>query len=334
MACIGIFDSGEGGLSVLKEITRLLPDEKYIYYSDNAYCPYGEKSPEFIQVRACAITEELLRRGADIIVVACNTATAAAISKLRSDYSDAASDAVRERVLALTGGRHDHIRFIGMEPAVKPAALGTKSGTIGVLATAGTLKGSKYLNTKGSVDDNVRVVEHVGRGFVELVESGCLSGKEAESTVRASLSPLLQAGADIIVLGCTHYPFLLPVLQQVAGPGIRFIDPAPAVARQLVHVMSEEHLLSPEKAGAALSQSSESLSNSATARTLNPAPARTLNPAPARSGNPSHARSGSPAPAPARSGDLVHHGTPAVTLLSSGDPAPLNHLFSMIYCGR
>lgn len=346
MACIGIFDSGEGGLSVLKEITRLLPDEKYIYYSDNAYCPYGEKSPEFIQVRACAITEELLRRGADIIVVACNTATAAAISKLRSDYSDAASDAVRERVLALTGGRHDHIRFIGMEPAVKPAALGTKSGTIGVLATAGTLKGSKYLNTKGSVDDNVRVVEHVGRGFVELVESGCLSGKEAESTVRASLSPLLQAGADIIVLGCTHYPFLLPVLQRVAGPDIRFIDPAPAVARQLVHVMSEEHLLSPEKAEEALPQSSKPLPNSATARTraLNPAPdgsgdsARASSDSPSRSDNPS--RSGNPAPdgsgdpAPARSGDLVHHGTPAVTLLSSGDHAPLNHLFSMIYCGR
>ena len=330
MACIGIFDSGEGGLSVLKEITRLLPDEKYIYYSDNAYCPYGEKSPEFIQVRACAITEELLRRGADIIVVACNTATAAAISKLRSDYSDA----VRERVLALTGGRHDHVRFIGMEPAVKPAALGTKSGTIGVLATAGTLKGSKYLNTKGSVDDNVRVVEHVGQGFVELVESGCLSGKEAESTVRASLSPLLQAGADIIVLGCTHYPFLLPVLQQVAGPGIRFIDPAPAVARQLVHVMSEEHLLSPEKADEALPRSSEPLPNSATARTraLNPVPAGSGDPAPARSGDPALARSGDPALA--RSGDLVHHGTPAVTLLSSGDPAPLNHLFSMIYCGR
>lgn len=316
MACIGIFDSGEGGLSVLKEITRLLPDEKYIYYSDNAYCPYGEKSPEFIRVRACAITEELLRRGADIIVVACNTATAAAISKLRSDYSDAASDAVRERVLALTGGRHDHIRFIGMEPAVKPAALGTKSGTIGVLATAGTLKGSKYLNTKGSVDDNVRVVEHVGWGFVELVESGCLSGKEAESTVRASLSPLLQAGADIIVLGCTHYPFLLPVLQRVAGPGIRFIDPAPAVARQLVHVMSEERLLSPEKADEALLRSFEPLPNSATARTHAGDSARASSDSPSRSGNPSNA------------------GVPAVTLLSSGDPTPLNHLFSMIYRGR
>ena len=236
MACIGIFDSGEGGLSVLKEITRLLPDEKYIYYSDNAYCPYGEKSPEFIRVRACAITEELLRRGADIIVVACNTATAAAISKLRSDYSDAASDAVRERVLALTGGRHDHIRFIGMEPAVKPAALGTKSGTIGVLATAGTLKGSKYLNTKGSVDDNVRVVEHVGRGFVELVESGCLSGKEAESTVRASLSPLLQAGADIIVLCSSddeYATYAIPAFNYLNGRAMFIVAGAPACMEEL-----------------------------------------------------------------------------------------------------
>ena len=318
MACIGIFDSGEGGLSVLKEITRLLPDEKYIYYSDNAYCPYGEKSPEFIQERARAITENLLAKGADIIVVACNTATAAAIAMLRAEFSDVTSDVVRERVLSLTGGRHDHIRFIGMEPAVKPAALGTKSGTIGVLATAGTLKGSKYLNTKGSVDDNVRVVEHVGRGFVELVESGCLSGKEAESTVRASLSPLLQAGADIIVLGCTHYPFLLPVLQQVAGSDIRFIDPAPAVARQLVHVMSEEKLLSAGIVSEALSKASEPLSESATALS--------------RSNYPVHA--GIPADTLLSSGDPAHHGTPAVTLLSSGDPAPLNHLFSMIYCGR
>ncbi len=242
MATIGIFDSGEGGLSILREITRLLPDDKYIYFSDNAHCPYGEKSPEYIQARARVITETLLREGADIIVVACNTATAAAISVLRAEYSDAASEEVRSRVLALTSGRHDHVRFIGMEPAVKPAALGTRTGVVGVLATAGTLKGSKYLKTKGSVDDNVNVVEHVGTGFVELVESGKLSGPETEAVVSASLEPLLKANADIIVLGCTHYPFLLPVLQKVAGPGIRFIDPAPAVARQLVHVMTEEHL--------------------------------------------------------------------------------------------
>lgn len=254
MIKIGVFDSGEGGLSVLKEITRLLPEAEYIYYSDNAHCPYGEKSPEYIQDRARAITELLLKEGADVIVVACNTATAAAISVLRSEYSDASSQEVHDRVQKLTGGRHDHICFIGMEPAVKPAALGTRTGVVGVLATAGTLKGSKYLKTKESVDDQVNVFEHVGRGFVELVEEGRLSGSEAEEVVKASLGPLLSAGADIIVLGCTHYPFLLPVLQKVAGPDIRFIDPAPAVARQLVHVLERDGMLSAGEASSALAR--------------------------------------------------------------------------------
>lgn len=254
MIKIGVFDSGEGGLSVLKEITRLLPEAEYVYYSDNAHCPYGEKSPEYIQDRACAITERLLREGTDVIVVACNTATAAAISVLRSEYSDASSQEVRDRVQKLTGGRHDHICFIGMEPAVKPAALGTRTGVVGVLATAGTLKGSKYLKTKESVDDQVNVFEHVGRGFVELVEEGRLSGSEAEDVVKASLGPLLSAGADIIVLGCTHYPFLLPVLQKVAGPDIRFIDPAPAVARQLVRVLKRDGMLSAGEASSALAR--------------------------------------------------------------------------------
>lgn len=254
MIKIGVFDSGEGGLSVLKEITRLLPEAEYVYYSDNAHCPYGEKSLEYIQDRACAITERLLREGADVIVVACNTATAAAISVLRSEYSDASSQEVRDRVQKLTGGRHDHICFIGMEPAVKPAALGTRTGVVGVLATAGTLKGSKYLKTKESVDDQVNVFEHVGRGFVELVEEGRLSGSEAEDVVKASLGPLLSAGADIIVLGCTHYPFLLPVLQKVAGPDIRFIDPAPAVARQLVRVLKRDGMLSAGEASSALAR--------------------------------------------------------------------------------
>lgn len=254
MIKIGVFDSGEGGLSVLKEITRLLPETEYVYYSDNAHCPYGEKSPEYIQDRARAITERLLKEGADVIVVACNTATAAAISVLRSEYSDASSPEVRDKVRELTGGRHDHICFIGMEPAVKPAALGTRTGVVGVLATAGTLKGSKYLKTKESVDDQVNVFEHVGRGFVELVEEGRLSGSEAEDVVKASLGPLLSAGADIIVLGCTHYPFLLPVLQKVAGPDIRFIDPAPAVARQLVHVLERDGMLSAGEASSALAR--------------------------------------------------------------------------------
>lgn len=262
MIKIGVFDSGEGGLSVLKEITRLLPEAEYVYYSDNAHCPYGEKSPEYIQNRARAITERLLTEGADVIVVACNTATAAAISVLRSEYSDASSQEVRDKVRELTGGRHDHICFIGMEPAVKPAALGTKTGVVGVLATAGTLKGSKYLKTKESVDDQVNVFEHVGRGFVELVEEGRLSGSEAEDVVKASLGPLLSAGADIIVLGCTHYPFLLPVLQKVAGPDIRFIDPAPAVARQLVRVLKRDGMLSAGEASSALARNASAVPSS------------------------------------------------------------------------
>ncbi len=221
---IGVFDSGSGGLSVLREILRVLPGERFAYYADNANCPYGERTPEFIQNRSRAITEHLLSLGAQIIVVACNTATAAAISTLRNEYP---------------------VRFIGMEPAVKPAALSSKTGVIGVLATAGTLKGSKYLTAKGIYEDDVKIVEHVGQGFVELVENGILDGQRAEETVRNSLQPLLDAGADRIVLGCTHYPFLRDVIQRVAGPGVQIIDPAPAVARHLIDVMKEEGLLSP-----------------------------------------------------------------------------------------
>jgi len=235
MATIGIFDSGVGGLSVLREIVRMLPAEKYIYFSDNAYCPYGEKSQGLILERAQEITGYMLFKGADIIVVACNTATAAAIAALREEYSEP-----NDRVRMLTGGRLDHVKFIGMEPAVKPAALGTKTGVIGVLATAGTLHGSKYLNTKGQWEDEARIVEHVGQGFVELVESGELTGAHAEEVVGASLRPLLDEGADTIVLGCTHYPFLKETISKLAGPDIRIIDPAPAVARQLVKVMDEE----------------------------------------------------------------------------------------------
>ena len=206
----------------MKEIRKVLPSAHYIYYSDNAHCPYGEKSQEYIRDRARFITRLLLERGADVIVVACNTATGAAIATLREEFD---------------------VPFIGMEPAVKPAALGTRSGVIGVLATAGTLKASKYLNTKGLYQDDVRIEEHVGEGFVQLVERGELDGPEAERVVRESLQPLLDAGADTIVLGCTHYPFLLPVIQRIAGPGVRVIDPAPAVARQVVHILTERGLI-------------------------------------------------------------------------------------------
>ena len=219
MATVGVFDSGSGGLSVLREIRKILPRERYIYYSDNAHCPYGEKSPEYITERGRAITRELISRGADAVVVACNTATAAAIATLRAEFP---------------------IPFVGMEPAVKPAALGTRTGVIGVLATAGTLNGLKYLNTRGRFEDAVRIVEHVGAGYVELVESLELEGPHAEQVVGASLKPLLDEGADIIVLGCTHYPFLLPVMQKLASPEVSFIDPAPAVARRLQDILRQE----------------------------------------------------------------------------------------------
>lgn len=225
MATIGIFDSGSGGLSVFREVRRVLPYERYIYFSDNANCPYGEKSREFITDRARAITSLLLGKGADVIVIACNTATAAAIATLRQEYPN--------------------VPFVGMEPAVKPAALGTKSGVIGVLATAGTLKASKYLDTRDRFTEGITVVEHVGSGFVELVESLELDTPKAYTTVKSSLQPLLEAGADTVVLGCTHYPFLLPLMQKVAsdlGRDIRFIDPAPAVARQVCKIMEERKI--------------------------------------------------------------------------------------------
>ncbi len=222
MACIGIFDSGSGGMSVLKEILRVLPGERYVYYADNANCPYGEKSTEFITARSIAITGELLEAGAQVIVVACNTATAAAIKILRENWPE--------------------VPFIGMEPAVKPAAKASQTGVIGILATKSTLGAEKYQLTRDKFAGGLKVIEQAGKGFVELVENGQLEGPQAEKTVLRSLSPLLEAGADTIVLGCTHYPFLLPVLQKLAGKDIKFIDPAPAVARRLVSVLEDKEI--------------------------------------------------------------------------------------------
>lgn len=201
---------------MLKELISILPQEDYIYYADAAYCPYGPKSPEFIVERACAVTDFLISKGCELIVVACNTATAAAISYLRSHYT---------------------IPFVGMEPAVKPAALNTKSGVVGVLATSGTFKGQLYLNTLAHFTSNVKVIQQVGTGLVETVEAGVLDGPEVEKLIHACIDPMLEAGADHIVLGCTHYPFLQPVIQRIAGPGVTIINPAPAVARQAKHIL-------------------------------------------------------------------------------------------------
>lgn len=225
---IGIFDSGSGGLSVFRELRKLLPKENYIYYSDNAHCPYGEKSREYITDRARFITDFLLDKGADIIVVACNTATAAAISTLRAEYPE--------------------VPFIGMEPAIKPAVKKTKTGVVGVLATAGTLKADKYLNTREKWAEGVRIAEHIGQGFVELVESGNTNNPETEDIVQESLKPLLEEGADVVVLGCTHYPFLSETINKVAKKlyperELTIIDPAPAVAKHTLEVMIKDSLI-------------------------------------------------------------------------------------------
>ena len=219
MAKIGIFDSGVGGLSVFREIYKLLPGEDYVYFADNAHCPYGEKTPEYIRDRACTIASDMTDRGVQAIVVACNTATSAAISTLRKKFD---------------------IPFVGMEPAIKPAVQGTRTGIVGVLATKGTLNGAKYHGIKGQYGADVRIVESVGDGFVELVESGCTDGPAAEAVVERSLRPILDAGADVVVLGCTHYPFLLTVLQKIAGSSVRFIDPAPAIAKRLYDLLSSQ----------------------------------------------------------------------------------------------
>ena len=216
---IGVYDSGVGGLSVWRELVKLMPDEDYVYFSDAAHCPYGPKDPSFIVERACAVTDFFLEKGCNLVVVACNTATAAAISHLRSHYD---------------------IPFVGMEPAIKPAILHSKSGVVGVLATAGTFKGKLYLNTLARFSGDVKVIQRVGEGLVETVEKGILDGPEVEAMIHRCIDPMLEAGADHIVLGCTHYPFLQPVIERLAGPSVTVVNPAPAVARQARRLLSKK----------------------------------------------------------------------------------------------
>lgn len=228
MAKVGIFDSGVGGLSVLREIRKVLPGDDCIYFADNANCPYGTRDRNFIIDRAREISRFLIGEGCDIIVVACNTATAAAISTLRAEFP---------------------IKFIGMEPAVKLAAENTSTGVIGILATTGTLAADKYKDTKGRFGNDARIVERVGQGFVELVENGDLESPHSREVVGQVLLPILEEKADRIVLGCTHYPFLEATMLKIIEDfrtkhhtdyEIELIDPAPAVVRQLAKVMEAE----------------------------------------------------------------------------------------------
>ena len=221
---IGVFDSGVGGLSVFREIYRLMPAEEYIYIADSAHCPYGSKPASEITERAARISEYLIRSGCRMIVVACNTATAAAISYLRKNYSDTV--------------------FVGMEPAVKPAATSTESGVIGVLATKGTLCGELYHNTLARFASGVSVVETIGEGLVEIVESGQCSSEKAESLLRKYIGPMIDAGADKIVLGCTHYPFLAGTIRKLYGDSVGLVDPAPAIASRCEYLVRAHSLSS------------------------------------------------------------------------------------------
>lgn len=219
---IGVFDSGVGGLSVLHEIRRALPGEDLLYVADSAHAPYGDKSQQFIEARSIAISEFLVSRNAKAIVVACNTATGAAIAALRARFS---------------------VPIIAMEPAVKPAAANTQSGVIGVLATSRTLASDNFVQLFARYGGDVQIVGQACPGLVEQVEAGDLSGDKTRLLLEQYLLPLLERGADTIVLGCTHYPFLAPLIQEIAGPRVAVIDSAVAVARELYRRLEVVDLL-------------------------------------------------------------------------------------------
>jgi glutamate racemase len=222
---IGVFDSGVGGLSVLREIRRELPYEDLLYVADSGHAPYGDKPTQMIETRAVAITEFLASQHAKAIVVACNTATGAAVKTLRARFS---------------------IPIIAMEPAVKPAAAHTKTGVIGVLATSGTIASDNFEKLYTRFGADVKILMQACPGLVEQVEAGDLSGDKTRALIKQYVLPLLAQKADTIVLGCTHYPFLVPLIQEITGPTVAIIDPAAAIARELRRRLASIKQLSPE----------------------------------------------------------------------------------------
>ncbi|MEB0047588.1 MULTISPECIES: glutamate racemase [unclassified Pseudomonas] len=230
-APIGVFDSGVGGLSVLAEIQRLLPHESLLYVADCGNIPYGEKTPEFIQHRCSVIAEFFQREGAKALVLACNTATVAGVANLRRDYP--------------------FWPIVGMEPAVKPAAAATRSGVVGVLATTGTLQSAKFAALLDRFATDVRVITQPCPGLVELIEGGDLHSPTLHQLLKSYVDPLLATGCDTIILGCTHYPFLKPMLKQMIPADISLIDTGAAVARQLQRLLADRELLAEGPARAA-----------------------------------------------------------------------------------
>lgn len=217
-APIGVFDSGVGGLSVLREIRARLPGESLLYLADSGHVPYGEKSPEFIRARCRAIATFLLEQGAKALVLACNTATAAAVAELRE--------------------RYPNVPLVGMEPAVKPAAQATRSGVVGALATTGTLKSAKFAALLDRFASDVRVITQPCPGLVECVEAGELDTEATRSLLQGFVEPLIEQGCDTLILGCTHYPFLKPLLAELLPATVTLVDTGAAVARHLETVLA------------------------------------------------------------------------------------------------
>jgi len=227
---IGIFDSGVGGTTVLRELHALLPYEDLLFLADQANCPYGPRPIAELRALSAANTRWLLARGAKLIVVACNTASAAALHWLRATFGA--------------------IPFVGMVPAVKPATEQTRSGVVGVLATNTTIQGELLDDVVMRWAGATTVVRQACPGLVEQIEAGALDAPATNALLERYLHPLLAAGADTIVLGCTHYPFLIPQIQRIAGPGVRLIDAAPAVARQAARVLETRRELYPDRSRA------------------------------------------------------------------------------------
>ncbi|MBN2549587.1 MAG: glutamate racemase [Anaerolineales bacterium] len=221
---VGVFDSGVGGLSVLRHLWSELPHEEVIFFADQAHVPYGPRPLEQVRQFSVEITRWLLARGAKLIVVACNTASAAALHHLRQVFPETP--------------------FVGMEPAVKPAAESTRSGRVGVLATPATFQGELYASVVERFAAGVQLMTHTCPGLVAQIEAGQLDTPKTRRILEEALQPMLAAGIDTVVLGCTHYPFVIPLIEEIAGPGVRVIDPAPAIARQARRLLVERGWLS------------------------------------------------------------------------------------------
>jgi len=216
---IGMLDSGVGGLTILRAVREEMPWQPVIYMADQAHVPYGVRQLEEVRGFAKKITQFLINQDAKLIVVACNTASVAALSYLRKEFPDTP--------------------FVGMEPAVKPAAEQTKSGVVGVLATYATFQTDVYNSVVERFAKNVILLQNHCPGLVNQIEKGDLSGAETRRILDSALRPMIAQGIDTVVLGCTHYPFVIPLIQEIVGPRVRVIDPAPAIARQTKKLLSE-----------------------------------------------------------------------------------------------